>query len=156
MECGNDYVNFMFYGIALGYGPAHMRSSRCQLEVLFTRKGPVHKYNVEGPLHACSVHMYNSCSLWAVTVNWEIVEIYISLFWDRILDSHSYCVLSVDQAFCESLYLFDISIKLFGPAARQTKHQCGLNRLDFDSEKRLFMTIAIHFKVVPATEIYFL
>ena len=24
---------------------------------------------------------------------------------DRTLDSHSYCVLSIDQAFCESLYL---------------------------------------------------
>ena len=30
---------------------------------------------------------------------------YISLFWDSTLDSHNYCVLSVDQAFCESLYL---------------------------------------------------
>ena len=33
--------------------------------------GPVHTYRtrsqVEGPLHACSVHIYSSCSLWAVT-----------------------------------------------------------------------------------------
>ena len=35
----------------------------------------------------------------------EYIYIYISLFWDRSIDSHSYCVLSVDQAFCESLYL---------------------------------------------------
>ena len=30
---------------------------------------------------------------------------YISLFSDSTLDNHNYCVLSVDQAFCESLYL---------------------------------------------------
>ena len=42
MVCGNAYVNFMFYGIALGYGPVHMWRSRCQLEVLFTRTEPVH------------------------------------------------------------------------------------------------------------------
>ena len=41
MICGNAYVNFTFYGIALGNGPIHMWRSRCQLEVLFT--GPVHK-----------------------------------------------------------------------------------------------------------------
>ena len=29
--------------IALGYGPVHMWRSRCQLEVLFTRTGPIHK-----------------------------------------------------------------------------------------------------------------
>ena len=39
----NAYVNFMFYGTALGYGPIHMWRSRRQLEVLFTRTGPVHK-----------------------------------------------------------------------------------------------------------------
>ena len=36
-------------------------------------EGPVLTYRtrsqVEGQLHACSVHMYSSCSLWAVTVN---------------------------------------------------------------------------------------
>ena len=37
MVCGNAYVNF----IALGYGPFHMWRSRCQLEVLFTRRGTV-------------------------------------------------------------------------------------------------------------------
>ena len=37
------YVNFMFYDIALGSGPVHMWRSRCQLGVLFTRTGPVHK-----------------------------------------------------------------------------------------------------------------
>ena len=51
MVFGNAYVNFMFYGIALGYGPVHKWRSRCQLKVLFTRT------QVEGPLHACSVHM---------------------------------------------------------------------------------------------------
>ena len=81
---------------------------RSHVEKLMSVGSPVHTYRtrsqVEGPLHACSVHMYSSCSL----VNWEIVNIYscISLFWDRILDSHSYCVLSVHQAFYESLYLF--------------------------------------------------
>ena len=44
MVCGNAYVNFMFYGIALGYGPVHIWRSRCQLEILFIRTGPVHKY----------------------------------------------------------------------------------------------------------------
>ena len=44
MICRNAYVNFMFYGIALGYGPVHMRRSQCQLEVLFTCNGPVHKW----------------------------------------------------------------------------------------------------------------
>ena len=43
MVCGNAYVNFMFYGIALGYGHVHMWRGRCQMEVLFTRTGPVHK-----------------------------------------------------------------------------------------------------------------
>ena len=27
---------------------------------------------------------------------------YISLFWASTLDSHNYCVLGIDQAFCES------------------------------------------------------
>ena len=43
MVYGNAYVNFMFYGIALDYDPVHMWRSRCELEVLFTRTGPVHK-----------------------------------------------------------------------------------------------------------------
>ena len=62
MVCGNAYVNSMFYGTALGYGPVPMSVG-----------GPVHTYRtrsqVEGPLHACSVHMYISCSLWAGIVN---------------------------------------------------------------------------------------
>ena len=64
--------------IALGYGPVLMWRSRCQLEVLFTR-----------PLHACSIHKYSSCSLWAGIVNWEIVNIYhcseIDFLWKLIL-----------------------------------------------------------------------
>ena len=43
MVCENVYVNFMFYGIALGYGPVHMRRMRCQLEVLFIHTGLLHK-----------------------------------------------------------------------------------------------------------------
>ena len=43
MVCRNAYVNFMFYDNALGYGPIHIWRSRCQLEVLFTSIGPVHK-----------------------------------------------------------------------------------------------------------------
>ena len=31
--------------------------------------------------------------------------IYISLFWDSTLDSHSYCVLSVDQVFFLKIYI---------------------------------------------------
>ena len=80
--------------------------SRSHVEKPMSVGGPVHTYmtrsQVEKALNACSVHMYSSCSLWAVIVNWENVNIYISL----TLNSHSYCVLSVDQAFCESLYLF--------------------------------------------------
>ena len=45
MVCGNAYVNFMFYGITLDYGPVHMWRSRCQFEVLLTHTGPVHKYS---------------------------------------------------------------------------------------------------------------
>ena len=41
MVCGNVYVNFMFYGVALGYGPVHMLRSRCQLEVLFISRETV-------------------------------------------------------------------------------------------------------------------
>ena len=44
------------------------------LEILFTRTG-----QLEGPLHACSVHMYTSGSLCAVTVNWEIVNKYYTV-----------------------------------------------------------------------------
>ena len=61
---------------------------------------------------SCSVPMHSSCSLWAVKVNWEIVNIYIPLFLVRIFDSHSYCVLSTDQAFCESFDLFYSNILL--------------------------------------------
>ena len=43
MVCGNAYDNFMFYGTALGYGLVHMWRSLCQLEVLFTRTGSIHK-----------------------------------------------------------------------------------------------------------------
>ena len=56
MVCGNAYVNFMFYGIVLGYG---------HVEKPMSVGGPVHTYmymtrsQVEGPLHACSVHMYS-------------------------------------------------------------------------------------------------
>ena len=50
-------------------------------------------------VHACSVQTYSSCSLWEGIVNREIVNLYRSLFWDRYLDIHSYCVISVDQAF---------------------------------------------------------
>ena len=39
-------VNFMFYGIALGYGPVHMWRNRCQFEVLSTRTGPVRRGTV--------------------------------------------------------------------------------------------------------------
>ena len=53
------YVNFMFYGISLGYSPVHMWRSRCQLESCSHVQD---RLQVEGPLHACSVHMYSSCS----------------------------------------------------------------------------------------------
>ena len=47
--------------------------SRSHMEKPMSFVGPVHTYRirsqVEGPLHACSVHMYSSCSLCALTVN---------------------------------------------------------------------------------------
>ena len=46
---------------------------RSHVEKSMSVGGPVHTYRtrlqVEGPLHACTVHMYSSCSHWAVTVN---------------------------------------------------------------------------------------
>ena len=46
--------------------------SRAHVEKPMSVGGPIHRYRthsqVEGLLHACSVHMYSSCSLWAVTV----------------------------------------------------------------------------------------
>ena len=89
--------------------------SRSHVEKTMSVGGHVHtnrtRSQVEGPLHACSVHIYSSYSLWAVTVHWDIVNIYISLFWDRTLGSHSYYVLSVDQAFYESVYLYYHSVQ---------------------------------------------
>ena len=50
-----------------------------QLEWPMSTGGPVHTYRtrsqVEGILHACSVHTYSSCSLWAGIVNREIVNL---------------------------------------------------------------------------------
>ena len=67
--------------------------SRSHVEKPMSVGGPVHTYRtrsqVEWPLHACSVHMYNSCLLWAVTVNREVVNIYhcswIEFLWKLIL-----------------------------------------------------------------------
>ena len=54
--------------------------SRSHVEKPMSVGGPVDTYRtrsrVEGPSHACSVHMYSSCSLWAVKVNWEVSEIF--------------------------------------------------------------------------------
>ena len=54
--------------------------SRSHVEKPMSVGGPVHTYRthsqVKWPLYACSDHMYSSCSLWAVTVHWEIVNIY--------------------------------------------------------------------------------
>ena len=49
MVCGNAFVNFMFYSIALGYGPFTCGEAS-QLEVLFTRRGPVHRLR-DGYMH---------------------------------------------------------------------------------------------------------
>ena len=58
--------------------------SRSHLEKPMSAGGPVHTYKtrlqVEGPLHACSVHRYSSCSLWTVKVNLEIVNIWIYIY----------------------------------------------------------------------------
>ena len=58
--CGNAYVNFIFYGIALGYDPVPM-SVGGRIHTNRTRS------QVEG--HACSGHMHRTCSLWAEIVN---------------------------------------------------------------------------------------
>ena len=71
-------MNFLFYGIALGYGPVHMWRSQCQLEVLYAHVQLLFTLGSDSKLR---------------------LRIYKTLFWDRILYSHSYCVLSVDQAF---------------------------------------------------------
>ena len=52
----------------LWYGLANWKSCS-HVQDQFTSRGTV----------ACSVHMYSSCSLWAVTVNWKIVNIYITV-----------------------------------------------------------------------------
>ena len=66
MVCGNAYMNFMFlHSLGLLY-PSHGKKP-------MSFGGPVHTYRtrsqVEGPLHVCPVHMYSSCSLWAMTVD---------------------------------------------------------------------------------------
>ena len=56
MVCGNAYVNFKFMALPWLWSRAHM-------EKPMSVGGPVHTYRtrsqVEGPLHACSFHMYS-------------------------------------------------------------------------------------------------
>ena len=95
--CGNDYV---FYGIVLAMvpficGEANVSWRSCShVQDPFISRGTV----------TC---MFRSHVKLLFTLGGSKLRDceYISLFWDRALDSHSYCVLSVDQVFCESLYL---------------------------------------------------
>ena len=68
------YVQMLMWIYCLGLW------SRSHVEKPMSVTGPVHTYRthsqVKWPLHACSDHMYSSCSLWAVTVHWGIVNIY--------------------------------------------------------------------------------
>ena len=68
------YVQMLMWIYCLGLW------SRSHVEKPMSVGGPVHTYRthsqVKWLLHACSDHMYSSYSLWAVTVHWEIVNIY--------------------------------------------------------------------------------
>ena len=94
--CGNDYVNFMFYGIVLGYGSVHTWRSRCQLEVHTYR---IHS-QVEGPLQSMfRSHVQLLFILGSGSKLRECEYIY------HYSGSHSNCLLRVDQDFLWKLIL---------------------------------------------------
>ena len=69
--------------------------SRSHVEKPMSVGDPVHTYRthsrIEGPSHACSFHMHSSWSLWAVTVNWEIMNIYITVLGYKSRQSQLLC-----------------------------------------------------------------
>ena len=101
MVCGNDYVNFMSWAmVPCTYREADVRLRSCShVQDPFTSRGTV----------TCMFHSHVQL-LFTLGSDSKLRDCeYIYLFWVRTIDTQCYYVLSVDQVFCESLYLYNIT-----------------------------------------------